>query len=163
MMCSVAQPRERRFQLQRFVDGFANEPLDDLLAPGSERPPPEAAAKSFHAGKTDAADLDGVAIEHGEARVHEDFPHVVLLIRFVVVIAEHGHHWNLQDTRELAHQCSSFVDKTVVGEVAAQREDVGRLADLGQERLKRPRRHGPAIVKISQCSDTDDIFCHSPG
>ena len=85
-----AQPRERRFQLQRLVDRLLDELLDRRLAPGSERAPAEAAGEPLDAGEADPVHLDGVAVEHlmpASTRICAD---LVLLARLVVVVAQHG-------------------------------------------------------------------------
>ena len=99
-----AQPRERRFELQRFVDRLVHELLDDRLAPRAERALAEAAAESLDAGDADAVQLARVAVEHVEAGLGENLPHLVGLSRFEIVIAEHGGHRN-PERRQLA--CAS--------------------------------------------------------
>src|SRR5688500_9845123 len=46
------QARERRLQLQRFVDRFLHEGFDGPLPPWTERAPAETAAKPLHTRKT---------------------------------------------------------------------------------------------------------------
>ena len=48
------QARQRRLELQRFIDGFAHELLDDRFSPRTERALAEAAAEPLDAGDADA-------------------------------------------------------------------------------------------------------------
>src|SRR5262245_33333800 len=59
-----AQARQRRLQLQRFVQRLLDEALDGLLTPEPECAPAEAAREAFDANKADAMDLIRVAVEH---------------------------------------------------------------------------------------------------
>ena len=73
------QACERRLELQRFVDGFAHELLDDGFSPRTKRALPETAAESLDPGDADALRLVGVAVEHDDAGVAHDLPHLVAL------------------------------------------------------------------------------------
>src|SRR5690349_11333744 len=61
-----AQPRQRGFELERLLHGFAHELLDQRLAPRLEDAAAEAAGEAFDPGEADAADLHGVAIEQAD-------------------------------------------------------------------------------------------------
>src|SRR5438094_161746 len=67
-----AQTRQRRFELERLVDRFAHELLDDRLAPRAEGVLAEAAAESLDAGDTDALHLARFPVENLETGVCEN-------------------------------------------------------------------------------------------
>ena len=121
-----AQTRERGFELQRFVETFVDEPLDDVFTPRSEGTTPEPAGEPLHAGEADAVDFRRVAIERDDAGVEQDLAQFVLLVRFEVVVSENGDCRNLQRLK-LARQRARFIGQAVIGEIAWQDEDVRRL------------------------------------
>jgi len=132
----VAQPRQRRLELQRFVERFVHELLDDLLPPRAERAASEAAAEPLDAGEADAVNLGRLAVEHCHARVLEDGGDLDLLPRLDVMVAEHADHRNAHRT-ELPGEAPRLFGKPVIGQVARQDEDVGGFRDLRKERLER--------------------------
>ena len=159
----VAQARERGLELQRFVDRFVHELLDDLFAPRTERPAPEAAGEALDAGEADPEDLGGVAVEHDDAGVLEDPGDLALLARFEVVVAEDGDDRNLDGGKQLLDEAARLFDQAVVGQVAAEDENVGRLANLGEQRLQRSRRRRAAVVQIAERGDTNGVLRrHAP-
>ena len=85
-----AESGQGRLELEGLVDRLLHELLDGRLAPGAQRPAAEAARESLRPGETDPQDLAGFAVEHGDARIGEDLPHLVLPSRLVVVVAQHG-------------------------------------------------------------------------
>ena len=142
------QARERRLELQRFVDRFAHELLDDGFAPRTERALPEAAAESLDPGDADAVSLVRVAVEHDDAGVGENLTHLVALARFEIVVAENGDDRHV-DRRQLARQHTRFIGQSVVGQVAGNQQDVGRFGNLREERLKGALR-GFGAVQIAE-------------
>ena len=88
MRCGGPQPGQRGLELERLVHGLAHEALHDVLAPGLERPLPEAPAEPLHAGDADTRDLAAVSVEHGDPRLAEDLHDLLMLARLVVVVAE---------------------------------------------------------------------------
>src|SRR5262245_57618638 len=90
-----AQPRQRRFELQRFVHGLLHERLDRGLSPRAERAASEAAAEALHAGEADAPDFRRFPVEHGDAGIPKDLHDFTLLAALEVVIAQHGDDGNL--------------------------------------------------------------------
>ena len=89
----VAKPRQRGLELQRLVDRFVHELLDDVLAPRPERAPAEAAGETLDSGEADAMNLGGVAVEDDHPGVGQDLGDLVLLAGLEVVIAEHALRW----------------------------------------------------------------------
>ena len=67
-----SQARERCLQLQRFVDGFPNELLDDGFSPRTERALPEAATKSFDSGDADSVRLIRITIENDDSWSYDE-------------------------------------------------------------------------------------------
>ena len=132
--------------------------LDDVLAPGAERTAPEPARESFHAGEPDPEDLGRVAVEHDDAGVGDDPPDLVLLPRFEVVVAEHRDRRNLHRRGELLDERARFVRETVVRQVAAEDEHVGRFGDLREERLQSSRRGRAAVVQVADRRDADGFL-----
>src|SRR3990172_8520427 len=96
--------REGRLELERFLDRLPHESLDDLLAPGLERPRPEASAHALDAGEADARDLALVPIDQLHPGIAEDALDLVGLVRFVVVIAEHRDNGYLLGRCQLFHE-----------------------------------------------------------
>src|SRR5687768_13161054 len=85
-----SKARQRRLELQRFVNRFAHELFDDRLAPGAERALAKAAAESLDPRDADAVTFVRVTVENRDTRVRDDLTHLVTLTRFEVVIAQNG-------------------------------------------------------------------------
>ena len=148
-----AKARQRGFELQRLVDGLVHELLDDRLSPRSERTRPEPATETLDAGDADALQLAGVTVENGQAGIGQNPAHLILLARLEIVIAEHGDGGN-PERRQLAGQHRRLFRQAVVGEVAGDQQDVGRLRNSGEERKKCSSRALRA-VQIADGSHTD--------
>src|SRR5688572_32943963 len=73
------QPGQRRLELQRLVHRLAHEVLDDLLAPGPERPLAEAAAKALEAREADSANFDRVPVQDLDTALGEDLLDLLVL------------------------------------------------------------------------------------
>ena len=134
-----AQSRERRLELQRLVDGFVYELLDDRLAPRPEGAASEAAGKPFHTRKPDALHFAGAAIQDADPMVDENLLDITLVARFEIVIAEHGDDRDPDRCRQILHEVTSFIGSPVVGDVSGKHEDVCPCRDLRQQRLQRTR------------------------
>jgi len=128
------QARERGLELQRFVHGFVHELFDDLLAPRPERPAAEPPSEPLHAGKPDAFNLRRLAVEHDDAGVLQDPRDVGLLVGFVVVVAEDGDDRDFDRGLQFLDERARLFGEAVVGEITAERENIGGLADLREER-----------------------------
>src|SRR5439155_6675663 len=87
-MLELLQPLERRLELERLLNGFVDEVLDDPFPPRTERATTEATAEAANAGEPNPTEFEGIAVEQVNARVREDFRHLLLLARFEVVIPE---------------------------------------------------------------------------
>src|SRR5688572_4577483 len=81
------QAGQRRFELQRLVDRFVDELLDDGLAPWSQRAAPESAGKALHPGEPHPLHLTGIAIEHAYAVIDKNLMNFALAARLEVVVA----------------------------------------------------------------------------
>ena len=149
--------RQRLLQLQRFFDGLVDEAFDRLLAPGFERVLAEAAAETLGAREADAEHLAALAIEHLNAGVAEKLVQLVLLARVPVVIAEHGDDRYFHGAGQFLEQDLSFFGRAVVGEVAAQEQDVGAVGDLREEGLEGALRSFGA-VQIGDGRDAHAFF-----
>jgi hypothetical protein len=79
------------------------------------------------------------------------------------MISKHAHRGNLDDGH-FAGERAGFVRHTVVGQIAAEYEDVGALVDLAEERLQRTCWRVPSVMQIANRGDADDIrsCAHSP-
>ena len=152
----VAQARERRLELQSFLNRLTHEALDDVFTPRPERPPPKAAGKPLHAGKADPEDLGAVAVEKRDAGIGDDGSDLVLLRRFEIVVAEDRDDRDLDDGH-FARERARFFRMPVVGQIAADHQDVGLFIDLTEQRLQRPRYSVLAVVQIADCGDADDV------
>ena len=90
-----AKARERRLELQRFVDRFAHELLDRRFAPRTERAAAEAAAEALHTGESHVFEDEGFAfVENRDLRRPQDLPDFFHVPALVVVIPKHGHDRN---------------------------------------------------------------------
>ncbi len=154
-----AQARQRRFELQRLVNRLANELFDDRLAPRTERALAESATESLHARDADAEHLACVAVEHHETGFDEDLGHFVGFTRFHVVVAQHGRNRNSQ-RGEFLRQNAGLFRQTVVSEIARQQQQIRRLCNAGEQRLKRSLR-GFTAVKVRERGHADDVLSHS--
>ena len=132
-----AQPRQRRFELERLVDRFVHELLDDRLAPRREGVAPEPAAETLGAGDADAGELAGIAVEDDHPGVAQDLRDLSRLARFEIVVAEHRGGGDAE-RGQLLGQHRRFLGQPVIGEVAAEQCDVRGLADAREQRLKGP-------------------------
>src|SRR4029079_10719156 len=108
-------------------------------------------------------DLGAVAIERHHTAVVEHPADLFLLRRFEVVITENCDHRNLEH-RHLAQERARFVGEAVVGQIAAEHQDVGGLADLAEKRLQRAGGGRAAVVNIAGWRHTDGSLGsrHSP-
>ena len=93
-----------------------------------------------------------LAVERDDAGVLEDLDDLRLLVGLEVVVAEDRDDRNLDRRRELLDERARFLGEAVVGQVAAEREDVGRVVDLGKQRLKRARRGGATVSADRRCA-----------
>src|SRR5438105_2849320 len=140
-----AQPAQRRLELEGFVDRLADELLDDGLAPGSERPLPEPAAESFHAGDADALELTRVAVKQRNPRVGQNLGDVLRLSRFEVVVAENRRNRHAQRRHLLLEHAPSVLlmisivfGSITIGVVVARkvRANIERLAEHYESMLQ---------------------------
>jgi hypothetical protein len=146
-----ADPRERRLELQRLVQGLLHELLDHDLAPRAERAPAEPAGEALHAGESDAVRLVGTPVQHVHARVAQDPAQLRRLPGLVVVIAEDGHGG---DRRRAEHpgEAPRLLRVAGVGEVAAEGQHVRPLAEA-VEQVPEGRAVRPAEVKVRDRGD----------
>src|SRR6185295_4900089 len=121
----AAQARQRGLQLQRLVHRLAHEVLDDVLSPGAEGAPSEAAAESFDAGEPDALYLGGVAVQHPDAAIAEHLLDLLLPAALEVVVAEHGDDRDVHRRVDLARELLRLLDLAVIRQVAAEQQHVG--------------------------------------
>ncbi len=153
-----AQPGERRFELQRLVHRFADELLDDGFAPRTERSLPEPAAEALHTGDADAAQLARIAVEDDNSGVGEDLADLIGLARFEIVIPQHRGHWHPQ-RGHFPGEHARLIGQAIVGQVARDQQDVGRLRNPRKERLKSALR-GPGAMRITHRRDTHHVPSH---
>ena len=139
MRAARPQPRQRRFELQRFVHRFAHELLDDGFAPRAEGALAEPAAESLDAGDADAQYFVRVPIEDRHPGVSENLTYFVTFTRFDIVITEHGND-RYANARDLPRQDAGFFGQTVVGQIAGNQQEISRLGRLHEKRLKRALR-----------------------
>src|SRR5581483_11898799 len=143
----------------RFVDGFADETLDDGFAPRSERALAEAAAKSFDAGHANTLQLRRVTVEHGDAGVREDVADLFRFARLDIVVAEDcGDRY--AHRRELTREDLRFLGQSVVGEIARKEQHIGDVGDACKYRLERALGRFRA-VQIGQRGYAHSAPCHT--
>ena len=105
---------------------------------------------------TDLLEANGFTVlqaqnaEVGLRLAREALPDLVLMARFVIVIAEHRDNGDLQDA-QLFHQHLRLFRQAEVREVPAQREHISRLANVLEQRMPAALR-GLAAVKVRQDS-----------
>src|SRR5205085_1311988 len=64
---------------------------------------------------------------------------------------------------ELLHEGARLVGEAVVGQIAAEGEDVGGFADLREQRLQRPWSAGASEMQIAERGNADCVFRrHAP-
>ena len=148
-----AQPGQRRFELQRLLDGEAHERLDGLLAPPLERELTEAPGEPLGAGDADSRDLQRRPVEDAHAGPGEDLRHLGGGIGLEVVVAQHGD-LRHRDRLQLLGQHARFLGLAAVGEIAAQSEHVRALRDAREQRLEGAGRC-PRAVKVADGRDPD--------
>ena len=98
-----------------------------------------------------------VAVEHDDAGVGQDLadlrPAGPTRSRGCRARPTHG---NLDARGDLARERARFFGQAVVGQVAAEHQDVGGFGDLGEQRLQRARRRGAAVVQVAERGDPDE-------
>jgi hypothetical protein len=65
-------------------------------------------------------DLTGIAIEHNDARVAQDLPHLLVLPGLVVMVAKHPEGWQLGIGDTGLRQPLGLVGLAIVGEISTQ-------------------------------------------
>jgi hypothetical protein len=158
-----AQAAQRRLQLERLVDRFPHEQLDDLLAPGAEGPAAEPAGESLDPGEPHPVQLDGVAVEHLDPRLAQDALELRRLPRLVVVVPQHRHD-RQAEPRERLGDLAALLRLAPVGQVAAEDEDVRLLGHVGEDALHRGAIGRAPQVDVAQGGDPHDSgrFGHRP-
>lgn len=116
---------EGALEAEGLVYGFLNESLNEGFAPWIEHQLSEPAAKSADAGESDAVDLGSLAIEDLDAGFLQDIGDVGGVTGFVIVIAQDGEDRNRGVGAEILGEDLGFLDMAVVGEVAAEDENIG--------------------------------------
>ena len=134
-----------------------DELLDDLLAPRAEGAPSEAAAKALDAAESDAFDFDGVSVEHRDAGVGQDLDDLVLLPALEIVIAENANGRDTERGGYVLRKDARLFRSSVVGEIAAQQEDVRRLRDF-REQLQHRALRRLLDVNVGNGRDSQRIF-----
>src|SRR6266542_1260787 len=135
-----SQARERRFELQSFLDRLVNESFDDVLAPGAKGSPSESAAEAFDARKSDAANLGHASVEHRYACIGEDFRDLALLACLEIVVAEDAESRNAEERCDVLGHNFRLVEISVVGQIAAEQKHISNFSGLREERLQRALR-----------------------
>jgi hypothetical protein len=153
----VPKPGERGLQLQRFSNRFVHEFLDDVFAPRAQGTPAEATGETLDPGKPDPQNLGRAAVERYDAGIFHDAADFILLAGLVVMVAEHADDRNLHARRQFLCECARFLGETVVGQIAADDQDVSRLGDAGEERLQRPRRRRFSVMQVADRRDAHGV------
>src|SRR5512146_2528116 len=124
------------FQLDRFVDGFTHEELDDILSPGLKRAAVKSAGKTLYSCKPDTLDLVGFPIKQSDTCLLQNVTHLVLPAGFEVVIPQDADDRNLHGIGEVSGKLFRFFGKSGIGEVAQEEKNIYRRGDLGKSGLK---------------------------
>src|SRR3989442_933729 len=154
-----AQPSECRLELQRFVDRFAHELLDDRFAPWTERVLAEAAAETLGTSDADPVHLTHFAVKDDHAGIRENSTDFLGLARFDVVVAEHGRDRHA-NPGQFFREDARFLRQPVVGEIPRNQHDVRGLGESGKKRLKCALR-GPGAMQITQRGHTNNVPSHA--
>jgi len=150
------------FEPQGLLDGVIHEALDLGLAPVAQGVGSEAARKALHAREADLRHFHRVSGQQRDARLGEDLRHLIGLAGFVVVVAQHAEHRHAYHAELLGEHMGLF-RRSIVGQIPAQEQDVGRLVNLAEPRGKLPQR-GLRAVKVPHGCETDRLFllgCHA--
>ncbi len=86
--------RERLLESHGVIDCFLNELFNERFTPRIQHAAPKPAGEAANAGKTDAFNLDGFAIEHVNAGAIEHFADKLRFAGLQIVIAKHSDGWN---------------------------------------------------------------------
>src|SRR5262245_36787577 len=79
-----SETRQRRLELERFVDRFVHELFDDGLSPGTKRPSAESTREPLDAGKSDPLHFAGIAVENVHAVVDENLTDLLFVPGFEI-------------------------------------------------------------------------------
>ena len=123
------EPRERRLELERFLTASCTNALMIFSPHGPSAPRPNPPQKPRMPAKPTPRNLPRVAVEHVHADVAEDLHDLVLLSdskSWLPSTATTGIFTGARSLREHPR----LLGESVVGEVAAEHEHVGRLGDL---------------------------------
>src|SRR5438270_9322014 len=86
---SRSEPGQTRLELHGLVDRRLDEGLGGHLAPGAERMDVESACETLGPCKSDARQLDGIAVEHLHTRLAQDLRDLDLLAGLMVMVTQH--------------------------------------------------------------------------
>jgi hypothetical protein len=126
-------------------------------SPGLERALAEATPEALDPREADPVDLARLAVQHGRPGIGQDPPHLGLLPRLVLVVAQHGDDGHLHRRGQLLGEHPGLRGEAVVREIAAEDEDVGLLGHRPEERLERALR-GLAAVEVPHRGHPDDVL-----
>ena len=144
---------ERLFQANGVTDGFLDEFFNERLTLRVQHSPAEAAAETGDSGKTDSCNFDGLAIEHNDARVIENFTDELGLSRLEIVVAHDRKGWNSHGSANIGDEFFRLVVESIICEIAAKQQDIGGARYRGERFVQRPARM-LAIMKIRSCGDS---------
>ena len=128
------ESRERLFEANGVVNRLLHERFDARLTPCIEHPFTKATAESGHTGKANPLNLRRFAVEHDHADLFHDVTNLVHVTRFEIVITENRKDRNMNVDAQIFREQTRLLGKTVVGEITAKKQDIGRLRCFRQER-----------------------------
>lgn len=158
----VRQFSQRLLEPQRLIERFLDKRFHERFAPGVEHPPAESAAKPSDSGEASTADLDRFAIEHGHAAFLQNLTHLLRLTRFEIVVAENADHRHAHRCAQISNQLVRFLGEAVIGQVAAEQENVGLLRDLFENFEQRAARMFP-VMHIGNRGDAKSSHANRNG
>ena len=141
------------------IDRFLHELLHQRFAPGVEHAPAKAAGKPAHAGETYSFDFNAFAIKHGRAGLLENIADKPRLTGFKIMIAEDGENRHVHGRAKIDNQLLGFLGEAVIGQVAAEQEDIGFLRALREDIVQCATRMF-AVMDIGNGSNAQFAFIH---
>ena len=151
---------QRLLEAHGLINRFFNELLHQRFAPGVEHAAPEAAGKPAYAGEADSFDFGALAIEHGDSGLFEHLADEIRLTGFEIMITEHGKNRHVHGRAKIDNQLFGFFGQAIVGQIAAEQEDICLLRAFGEEIVQRAAGMF-SVMNIGNRGDAQFRLVHS--
>ena len=122
------QLRQAVVKLDGFTFGNFNEFLNGFLTERHQLIGCEAAAEALGPRKSNTVMFEACAIQHVDAGNTSPSRQNVLLSAFVIVVAEHGHHWDVYVRQDLEAGLH-FFKTTVIRQISREHQQIRNLVN----------------------------------